>query len=84
MAWKFPQTVERVVLEAEIVQLLREASSLSEFELRDQILVGSRAVGRCAEQNAEMFKAALRTLARKELVSFEGRYRVVGGNGSGL
>jgi hypothetical protein len=35
-----------------------------------------RMFGPSAEQNAEMFKAALRSLVRKAMVTFDGRYRL--------
>jgi hypothetical protein len=76
MAWKFPQTIDRVVFEADILKLLGESPSLSEFELRRQVLMVRRMFGPSAEQNAEMFKAALRSLVRKAMVTFDGRYRL--------
>jgi hypothetical protein len=74
MGWKEAETVERSTVDAKVLQLLGESASLSRFELVDLILY--RQIKRATRQNFTMLNASLRSLERRKLITFDGRYRL--------
>jgi hypothetical protein len=71
--WKKPATLDRVAFEREIIRLLGESESLSEFELRHFAIHEGK---HGSDQNQIMFSAALRSMMRRGVILCEGRYRL--------